>query len=284
MIRRTLIVTCVFFFVAMAAADDVSRPEGKVPGAQSERIPPPRKLGDDENKKSPERETPAAKTPEDDEAQILERLTKNSKSAEDRLADADPGDKTQKLQHDVLTDIDELIKRMKQQQQQSQSSQSSSSSSSTSSPSSSSSSGRSSQQQQRSGGGAQSRNEQRERRRQQQQAQNSSGSQSKKQPGGPAQKSGEASAGKQPMPMGAGGTGSDAEKSGSGGTGARAGGKQTKEKEENKLGELYKDVWGHLPEKMRMEMDSYFKDRFMPRYNDLLKQYYSTIAEQNKKK
>ena len=38
------------------------------------------------------------------------------------------------------------------------------------------------------------------------------------------------------------------------------------------------------PEKMRQEMDSYFKERFMPRYSDLLKQYYSNIAEQNKKK
>jgi hypothetical protein len=47
---------------------------------------------------------------------------------------------------------------------------------------------------------------------------------------------------------------------------------------------MYKDVWGHLPEKMRQEMDSYFKERFMPRYSDLLKQYYSTIAERNKKK
>ena len=29
--------------------------------------------------------------------------------------------------------------------------------------------------------------------------------------------------------------------------------------------DVYKDVWGHLPEKMRQEMDSYFKERFMPR-------------------
>jgi len=46
---------------------------------------------------------------------------------------------------------------------------------------------------------------------------------------------------------------------------------------------MYKDVWGHLPEKMRQEMDTYFKERFMPRYSDLLKEYYSTISEQGKK-
>lgn len=49
-------------------------------------------------------------------------------------------------------------------------------------------------------------------------------------------------------------------------------------------GQMYKDVWGHLPEKMRQEMDSYFKEHFMPSYNELLKQYYSKLAEQNKKK
>jgi hypothetical protein len=52
---------------------------------------------------------------------------------------------------------------------------------------------------------------------------------------------------------------------------------------DNPANGMYKDVWGHLPEKMRQEMDSYFKERFMPAYNDLLKQYYSKIAEQNKK-
>lgn len=52
----------------------------------------------------------------------------------------------------------------------------------------------------------------------------------------------------------------------------------------NPSAETYKDVWGHLPEKMRQEMDSYFRDKFMPRYAELLKQYYSNIAEQGKKR
>ena len=67
-----------------------------------------------------------------------------------------------------------------------------------------------------------------------------------------------------------------------GGTGGKPNDRRPRA-DDPKLAEMYKDVWGHLPEKMRQEMDSYFKERFMPRYSDLLKQYYSTIAEQNKK-
>jgi hypothetical protein len=47
--------------------------------------------------------------------------------------------------------------------------------------------------------------------------------------------------------------------------------------------DVYKDVWGHLPEKMRMEMDLYFREQFMPRYSELLKQYYSSLSELNGK-
>src|SRR5262249_38814432 len=52
----------------------------------------------------------------------------------------------------------------------------------------------------------------------------------------------------------------------------------------NKLAELYKDVWGHLPETLRMEMDAYSREQFMAKYNELLKQYYATIAEKGRRK
>src|SRR5262249_54366196 len=38
--------------------------------------------------------------------------------------------------------------------------------------------------------------------------------------------------------------------------------------------DLYKDVWGHLPETLRKEMDAYSRVEFMNKYNDLLQQYY----------
>jgi hypothetical protein len=33
---------------------------------------------------------------------------------------------------------------------------------------------------------------------------------------------------------------------------------------------------------MRQEVDQYYREQFMPRYQDLLKQYYATIAEKPK--
>ena len=50
-----------------------------------------------------------------------------------------------------------------------------------------------------------------------------------------------------------------------------------------RIPDVYKEVWGHLPEKMRQEMDLYFRDRFMPRYSELLRQYYSSLAERGVK-
>src|SRR5262249_34126057 len=48
-----------------------------------------------------------------------------------------------------------------------------------------------------------------------------------------------------------------------------------------RITDTYKDAWGHLPEKVRQEMDLYFRDQFMPRYSELLRQYYSSLAERN---
>jgi multidrug efflux pump subunit AcrA (membrane-fusion protein) len=54
--------------------------------------------------------------------------------------------------------------------------------------------------------------------------------------------------------------------------------------DKNNLADLYKDIWGHLPETMRLEMDQYARERFMPRYSEMLKQYYTTIAEKGRRK
>jgi hypothetical protein len=43
--------------------------------------------------------------------------------------------------------------------------------------------------------------------------------------------------------------------------------------------------WGNLPESVRAQMDAYSNPQpFMPRYDDLVKKYYRTIAEQGRKK
>jgi hypothetical protein len=60
-------------------------------------------------------------------------------------------------------------------------------------------------------------------------------------------------------------------------------GKASPKRENDKLADLYKDVWGHLPDRLRQEMDLYYREQFMPRYSELLRQYYAALAEQRKK-
>lgn len=54
--------------------------------------------------------------------------------------------------------------------------------------------------------------------------------------------------------------------------------------EQKKLAALYKDVWGHLPDTVRQQMDAYGREQFMPKYSELLKQYYSTLSEKGRQK
>jgi hypothetical protein len=43
--------------------------------------------------------------------------------------------------------------------------------------------------------------------------------------------------------------------------------------------EVVKQVWGHLPDKLRQQATQYYQEEFMPRYAELLKQYYSSLSE-----
>ncbi|HEV3203209.1 MAG TPA: hypothetical protein VGY77_02445 [Gemmataceae bacterium] len=52
----------------------------------------------------------------------------------------------------------------------------------------------------------------------------------------------------------------------------------------NRIADLYKDIWGHLPETLRQEMDQYSREKFMDKYSEMLKQYYATIAEKGHRK
>jgi hypothetical protein len=53
---------------------------------------------------------------------------------------------------------------------------------------------------------------------------------------------------------------------------------------EASLAEVYKDIWGHLPEALRNEMNAYSREEFMDKYKDQLKQFYATIAEKGRRK
>jgi hypothetical protein len=39
-----------------------------------------------------------------------------------------------------------------------------------------------------------------------------------------------------------------------------------------------KEVWGHLPERMRLQLTQHYREEFMPRYAGLLRQYYSSLS------
>lgn len=253
-------------------------------GAAGEQEKTKLKRPDDDGKKK----TDATAPTDSEEAKIIERLTKNSRTAEQRLSQHDPGEQTRKLQRDLLKDIDDLLELLKKPPPPSDSSQSSSSSSSSSS--SASKSGGSPKSGATSRGGATAsatgkqggltRREQRERRRQQEPQANDHGASSGNNPMNAQNANAKPNPQKDPMTAG------NATPTSSGKTAAS--GRPDKGRNDSTaidplVADLYKDVWGHLPEKARQEMDSYFKERFMPRYSDLLRQYYSTIAEQGKK-
>ena len=50
-----------------------------------------------------------------------------------------------------------------------------------------------------------------------------------------------------------------------------------------KMADMSRDVWGHLPESLRQEVDHYYRERFMPKYRELLRQYYMRLAEADRK-
>lgn len=42
-----------------------------------------------------------------------------------------------------------------------------------------------------------------------------------------------------------------------------------------------KQVWGHLPEKLRQQASQYYREQYMPKYQEMLKQYYLNLAERS---
>ena len=60
--------------------------------------------------------------------------------------------------------------------------------------------------------------------------------------------------------------GNDQEKEKAKGKGGLGESKSDSKKEKNTIADLFKDIWGHLPQTKRLEMDAYSKERFMPKY------------------
>ena len=237
-----------------------NKPADKSPVAQP--TPPADKAKSDKAKSDKARPKPETRPegapldPEELEKQVQEtinRLSKNLHTAEDHLNKKDPGNTTQQVQKDIIKDLDELIEQTRQQEEQMQQDD------------------QQNQQQQNQSKSGQSRrqrmmqaqrNRSRQQRNQMAQLQRNRNQGQQRQPG-QQQQSQEENAG----------TGDNPPDQGNG----------VKKDYALKTAEMYKDIWGHLPEALRQEMSQYTREQFMAKYNDLLKQYYATIAEKGRK-
>jgi hypothetical protein len=200
----------------------------------------------------------------EDEQDVLKRVGDNMRGVEDKLGNREVGDPTQQQQRDIIKDLDDLINRSQQQEQGG---------------------GGANQQQQNPD---QDQDQQQQKQGQQQQKQKAG--QKKQQKQGQQQQQ---RAQRQPrqqrqqQQMAKNDKKEQGEKKED--NGGQDGGKgKTGEGETGKIDdkrEQLRDVWGHLPESLRAEMNAYSNPRpFMPRYDDLIKKYYRTIAEQGRKK
>jgi len=198
--------------------------------------------------------------------ELLARVAKNMGTSEDRLKNRDPGEKTQKIQDQIVKDLDELIKKSQEQDDKDSSSQQSSSSQSSSSKSGSTQGSKSQSRR----GSKKNGGQQKQKAGQDIKEQNAGNKKD-----GPKKDDPSAASNKQ---QGKDKQGKDSSASASGG-----GGNSSAQKK-NTVADLFRDVWGHLPENKRQEMDAYSRERFMPRYDELLRQYYRTLSEQNRKK
>jgi hypothetical protein len=119
-----------FAFVGLAVADDPDEPPirlKKKPKKDdtskkddaAKKDDKGKKDGDDQ--KGDQIKKPAPKNPaqgEDERKKLVKRVLKNLRDAESRLAKKDPGKTTRKIQKDILTDLDALIKQTRQQSSQ----------------------------------------------------------------------------------------------------------------------------------------------------------------------
>ncbi len=241
-----------FALAAPEGPEDANPTRKRGPDDPKEKKAPP--AAERKPEAEPKKEDPAGEV---DVAKTTERIVQDANEAGKRLADKDPGDDTQRLQKEIVKNIDALIKKAQQPPPQSNdNSQSQSGKSDMSkSPKDNSSQSKS--------GSSQSRQERRERR--QSQASGKQGGQPMSQQGRVDQQAKLGASNDRLNKM-----------------------EQSPNKIESKnalpnLSDVYKDVWGHLPEKMRQEMDLYFREQFMPRYSELLKQYYSSLSEKSGK-
>jgi hypothetical protein len=207
---------------------------------------------------APKKKDAAPPPAEVDVAKATETIVRDATAAGKRLAEKDPGDSTQKLQQDALKNIDALIRKAQEPPPPPKQDDASPSPKKDGMPPPKDGTGMGAVSKSPAGGP--------------QQQGNSSARREQRQKNRQAQGGGTQTARATPQQMG---TEPKIDRGSAAGRPASAEPKGLPPR----IPDVYKDVWGHLPEKMRQEMDLYFREQFMPRYSDLLRQYYSSLAE-----
>ena len=260
-ILRGLAIAAGLLWCVMAVADDPppdklerkSRPAEQKksdanPPAATEKTKSPDKDKSSEQPKRLKRSDDDSDAVEDPE-KLKEQIAKDMQSAEQKLKAYDPGEETQSLQDRVIKNLDKLLDLARnpppsdQQQQQQQQK------------------GQMGKQKSGQKQGQMSRRQERMQRRAQQLARG--------------QQKGQ-------MPQGQQDQDQQDQNQQANRANPRFGGGNTSGKAD-KMSDIVKDIWGHLPETLRQEVDHYYRDQFMPRYRDLLQQYYSRLAEQERR-
>jgi 23S rRNA pseudouridine2605 synthase len=252
--------------------------------------PPPKadasKPGDKDRKKTPPKDGKAKEDepldpedgksaePEEDEKELLQRVARNMRSVEEQLANRELGEPTRQKQRDILHDLDKLINRAQRPQDQDQQQ------GQDQSPSAGGQRDKQRSQARQGGPGGQRGSRGQMTRGQRRGGQRGSGRQTTR-TGRGSRPSASRPGGSQPQARGGNPRGTP------GGTPGNRGGAGAKgsERDKDPNADLYKEEWGHLPQTMRAEMNVYSNPQpFLPRYDDLIKKYYRTIAEQGRKK
>ncbi|MFO0803688.1 MAG: hypothetical protein U0791_11300 [Gemmataceae bacterium] len=220
--------------------------------------PPPREIRPDGS-----RDAAPSPGPKENPAEVVDRIIKNSKDVGDKLAKTDTGEQTRGTQKSILKDIDSLIEDQENPPPMGGDSDDMNKDKN--------------KEMNKSDmpmdgmppkNGEQPKQEGRKPR----QGGPKGGPPPMPMPGGQKPEPGMAKGDPMPMPM------NGKEKDMTGGA-ANAGVPTGKAKPALPIDDsVVKEVWGHLPDKLRQQVTQYYKEEFMPKYSDLLKRYYSSLA------
>ena len=269
------------FIVAVVVVGSVIAQEAQKPKAEDKKVEPKATAPKSDEKPSEE---------DVDVHKTAERIAENAQKASDRLKEKDPGADTRKIQDEIVKDIDALIKKAQNPPPPMNSDMSPMTppppKSDMMPPPMGNNGGGKQPKPGMNGGGAPpkssggggssdgNKGDRRSRRERRPRGQSPMGMDDPVGKGGPG--------GMNPMAAAAEPKDVGREKPSRDGMGDRFG-KASPKRQNDKLSDLYRDLWGHLPDRMRQEMDLYYREKFMPRYSELLRQYYASLAEQRKK-